>query len=96
LSIERTGPFVSWEQVSKPRRAGLAEYYLGIEIGGVDLSDELPAPSTWRKNMQRTLIVAIDSNDLRDLVFTTCDHGRDGCVLSAEPVPELVSMHTPE
>ena len=72
------------EQIPKPGRTGAAEHHFGVEIGGVDLADELPAAAARRNHVQGAVGVPPDRDDLGDPVLASSDHRSDRSVLSAE------------
>jgi len=60
------------------------------KIGAVNLVHKFPAPATGRQHHP----IAPHGNDLQ-CGSPPRDHGGDGAVLGANPIPLLTSMHTP-
>ena len=58
---------------------------LGVEIGRIDLPNELSAATAGRQNTQSSAIISPNRNDAADSVLPSSDHGRDCSVLGAEP-----------
>lgn len=61
------------------------EDHFGIDVGRVDLVDELSASSTRRQHMQDSFVAPPHRDDLLDPVLAGRDHCGDGTVLRAEP-----------
>lgn len=58
---------------------------LGVEIGWVDLPNELSTATARRQNKQSSVIISPNRNDAADSILPSSDHGRDCNVLDAEP-----------
>jgi hypothetical protein len=96
VSIHQSSPLRQRQQVPKPGRPLSTKDHLRVEVGRVDLAQELAAPPTGRHHRQRTIFVPPHRDDPGDPVLAGRDHGSDRTVLPQNPVPEPVSMQTPE
>jgi hypothetical protein len=83
LLHQRAGPIVGWEEVAEGCGPVGAEDDLGVEVGRVDLANELAAAAAGCNNVQ-AVVASPDRNDLGDLVLAGSHHGGDCGVLRAE------------
>ena len=75
------------QQLAQGDAAIEVENHLGVDVGRVDLADELTTPPARRQHEEAAAVVAPDGDDRVDPVLGGSHHGRDGAVLGAEPRP---------
>jgi hypothetical protein len=89
-------PFVQRKLV--PGRTGrrAVEDDLGVQEGGIHVSDQLATAPAGRHHIERSVLGSPDGDDLGDPVLAHRAHRRDAECSAQKPVPLPVSMHTPE
>jgi len=85
LLLIRVRPLRMRKQLAQRDALLAAKDDLGVEIGRIDLPDELSAATAGRQNAQASVVISPNRNDAADSVLPCGDHGRDCSVLGAEP-----------
>lgn len=85
LSIEWFWPRVKWQKLAQLSRFVAAQHDLRLDVRGVNLVDEFPAPSARRQHVEKTrIIVSPYCNDPLDAVLAGGHHCGDRRVFGAE------------
>src|SRR6266568_8943604 len=82
--VEWLRPGMSRQELAQRCGTVQVEDHLGVDIGRVDLTDELPAPAARGQHVQARRVVTPHGDDPLDPVVAGRHHRRDGTVLGAE------------
>lgn len=95
MRAEGAGELVLGEEVSKRLRPIRREHDEGVEVRGVDLTDELPTASTRGEDVHSSITIEPHRGDSLDAKLSRRHHGGDGGRLGAEPRTRArVNAHT--
>lgn len=81
---QRLGPVPFGQQLPQSDGTIRAEHHLGVEVGRVDLTDELSTTPARRQHVEQPTVVVPHRSDTSDPILAGGHHGGDRCVLGAE------------